>query len=55
MRRIAEHATLQRVMTAASHILDLGRDVRLASDHQYRALVTRDGGYRWPGCHIPTA
>ncbi|MEQ1873934.1 MAG: DUF222 domain-containing protein [Ilumatobacteraceae bacterium] len=55
VRRIAENANLQRVMEAGSRILDLGRTVRYASDDQYRALVVRDGGCRWAGCHIPAA
>ena len=55
VRRLAEDANLQRVMQAGSRILDLGRTVRYASDDQYKALVARDGGCRWPGCHIPAA
>ena len=35
--------------------MDLGTISRLASDDQYRALVVRDGGCRWPGCEIPAA
>ncbi len=54
-RQIAENATLQRVVTQGSRILDLGRTVRFASHDQYTALVARDGGCRWPGCHIPAA
>ncbi len=55
VRRLAENATLQRVLQAGSHILDLGRSVRLATDQQYQALVVRDGGCRWPECHLPAA
>ena len=55
VRRLAEDAILQRVLTAGSHVLDLGRDVRYATEAQYKALVARDGGCRWEGCHIPGA
>ena len=54
-RHLAENAHLQRVTEAGSRILDLGTVVRLASDDQYRALLVRDGGCRWPGCEIPAA
>jgi len=54
-RLLAENAHLQRVTQAGSRILDLGTVVRLASDDQYRALLVRDGGCRWPGCEIPAA
>ncbi|MDO8361957.1 MAG: DUF222 domain-containing protein [Actinomycetota bacterium] len=54
-RLLAENAHLQRVLQAGSRILDLGVTVRLASEDQYRALVVRDGGCRWPGCEIPAA
>jgi hypothetical protein len=51
--RVAEDAVLQRVMTAGSVVLDMGRQVRTATDAQYKALVVRDGGCRFPGCNIP--
>ena len=54
-RRLAEFANLQRVVMAGSHVLDLGRTVRCATDRQYEALVARDGGCREPGCTIPPA
>ncbi len=53
--RIAENAHLQKVLRAGSEILALGRTVRYASEAQYKALVVRDGGCRWPGCQIPAA
>ena len=53
VRRLAENATMQRVLTVGSRILDLGTDVRYATEQQYRALLVRDGGCRWLGCHIP--
>ena len=55
VRRLAEDATLQRVLMAGSHVLDLGREVRYATEAQYRALMARDGGCRWESCHIPAA
>lgn len=55
VRRLAEQANLQRLIHAGTQILDLGREVRYATDSQYRALLARDGGCRVPGCHIPAA
>lgn len=55
VRHLAEHANLQRVLHAGAAIIDLGREVRYATDAQYKALVARDGGCRWEGCHIPPA
>ena len=54
-RHLAENALLQRITQAGSRILDLGTISRLASDDQYKALLLRDGGCRWPGCEIPAA
>ncbi|HEY0520125.1 MAG TPA: DUF222 domain-containing protein, partial [Ilumatobacteraceae bacterium] len=54
VRRLCCDAELNRVVTrAASTILDYGTTTRLASDSQYHAMVARDGGCRWPGCHRP--
>jgi hypothetical protein len=55
VRHLAEHANLQRVLHAGATIIDLGREVRYATDAQYRALLARDGGCRWERCHIPGA
>lgn len=55
LRHLADSAIIQRVVRSGSVVLDLGTTSRLASDHQYRALVARDGGCRWPGCDIPAA
>ena len=54
-RRLFENAHLQRVVRVGSRIIDLGMTARYATESQYRALVVRDGGCRWPGCHIPAA
>lgn len=55
VRSLAGRADLQRLVHAAGRVLDLGRAVRLATDDQYRALVARDGGCRWPGCDRPAS
>ena len=54
-RHLAENALLQRITQSGSRILDLGTTARLASDDQYKALLLRDEGCRWPGCEIPAA
>jgi len=54
-RRLAQDASLQRVLRVGAHILELGRQVRWPTDAQYRALVVRDSGCRWPGCTVPAA
>jgi hypothetical protein len=54
VRQMCCDAELNRVVTRGkSTILDYGTTTRLASDAQYYALVTRDGGCRWPGCERP--
>ena len=55
VRMLAENAHLQRLITAGSHILDLGHDIRYITNEQYKALLARDGGCRQPDCHIPPA
>ncbi|MFM8310360.1 MAG: DUF222 domain-containing protein, partial [Ilumatobacteraceae bacterium] len=55
VRRLAENASIERIVHAGSRVLDHGRAVRLATDDQYRALVARDGGCRWPGCDKPAS
>jgi hypothetical protein len=53
-RRLACDANIATVlMNGRSEILDLGRSRRVASDAQYKALVIRDGGCRFPGCDRP--
>jgi hypothetical protein len=56
VRRMAENATLQRMLVdAAGIILDLGREVRFATIQQYKALLLRDGCCTEEGCNIPAA
>jgi hypothetical protein len=55
VKRLAEDAMIQRVLMAGGHVLDLGREVRYATEAQYKALMVRDGGCRWAGCHMPAA
>jgi Domain of unknown function (DUF222) len=55
VRHMAENAILRRIILAGSVIIDLGTTTRLATDNQFQALIVRDGGCRWPGCHIPAA
>jgi hypothetical protein len=54
-RRICCDAVLHRVLRAPSEPLDLGRQVRLVTPAQRRALLIRDGGCRFPGCHARAA
>jgi Domain of unknown function (DUF222) len=53
VRNMCTNANLQRLLTSESLPLDLGRTQRLATDHQYRAILARDGGCRMPDCTIP--
>ena len=56
VRRLAENATLQRMLIDAEGIiLDLGRAVRFATIQQYKALLVRDGCCTEDGCNIPAA
>ena len=53
-RRLACDADIAAVLVnGRSEILDLGRTKRVASNAQYKALVIRDGGCRFPGCDRP--
>jgi hypothetical protein len=51
-RRLCCDAMVGRVlMRGRSEVLDLGRRTRVVSPAQRRALVHRDGGCVFPGCH----
>jgi hypothetical protein len=53
-RRLACDADIATVLLRGpSEILDFGRSRRLASNTQYKALVIRDRGCRFPGCDRP--
>jgi hypothetical protein len=53
-RRLACDANIATVLLRGpSEILDFGRSRRLARNTQYKALVIRDGGCRFPGCDRP--
>jgi hypothetical protein len=53
-RRLACDADIATVLlNGRGEILELGRTRRVASDAQYKALVIRDGGCRFPGCDRP--
>ncbi len=41
------------ILDEAGQVLDLGREQRLYSRQQRRALAVRDGGCMWPGCDRP--
>jgi len=55
LRQLVLNAEIQLLITAGEDILWLGRGVRYASDGQFKALVERDGGCRFPGCEAPAA
>ena len=55
VRHLAEDAILRRVVVAGDAVINMGNRVRFATDDQFQALMIRDGGCRWPGCHIPAA
>lgn len=52
--RLACDATVRRLLVDPGGIpVDLGREVRIFTGAQRRALATRDAGCRFPGCHRP--
>jgi len=52
--RLACDTTVHRLLVDPNSIpLDLGREVRVFTPAQRRALATRDGGCRFPGCNRP--
>jgi hypothetical protein len=51
-RRLACDAIVQRIVVNADGVpLDMGRAERTFTPDQYRAIMIRDGGCRFPGCH----
>lgn len=56
VERLACDASVRRLVFDGDGVpLDLGREVRVFSTVQRRALAHRDGGCRFPGCHRPAA
>lgn len=53
VRHLAEDALVRRVVLSNQRVVELGTAQRFATDHQFHALVARDGGCRWPGCDLP--
>lgn len=53
VRQIAGHAIVRDVLVNGTEVLAVGRTRRLATTAQWLALIARDGGCRWPGCHLP--
>jgi hypothetical protein len=51
LRRIACDAIVQRIVVNSEGVpLDMGRATRTFTPDQYRAIMLRDGGCRFPGC-----
>jgi Domain of unknown function (DUF222) len=51
VRRLACDAIVQRIVIGADGVLlDMGRATRTFTPDQYRAIMLRDGGCRFPGC-----
>lgn len=50
---VSSGGVLERLLTAESRILDLGRTVRTFTDAQGRAAAARDQGCRRAGCDKP--
>lgn len=46
-------SVIQRVITAGTRVIELGRDVRTAPPYLRRAVITRDRHCRAPGCTRP--
>jgi hypothetical protein len=56
VERLACDATISRVLiNARSMVTDVGRATRVITGPTRRALETRDGGCRWPGCDRPAS
>jgi hypothetical protein len=49
----ASAGVIPMVLGGSGEVLDLGRAARLFTPAQKLALVERDGGCAWPGCHRP--
>ncbi len=52
-RTLCDSDIARLVIGAGSHPLDLGRNVRLFTPAQRRAVIARDQGCAWDGCTMP--
>ena len=53
VRNLCWNANIVRILLNDSMPLDIGREGRLATADQWKALVARDGGCRMEGCTMP--
>lgn len=49
------NGTLEVTVDAHGNPLDVGREARLFTTTQRKALAVRDGGCMWPGCRVPAS
>lgn len=49
------NGTLDVTVDAHGNPLDVGREARLFTTTQRKALAVRDGGCMWPGCRVPAS
>ncbi|WP_411733320.1 HNH endonuclease [Paeniglutamicibacter sp.] len=52
-RRLATDGVIPLVLGGQGEILDVGQEMRFASDPIRRAVLARDGGCFYPGCTVP--
>ena len=52
-RRLATDGVIPVVLGGQGEVLDLGREMRFATDPIRRAVLARDGGCFYPGCSVP--
>ena len=52
-RRLATDGTIPLVLGGQSEILDVGQEMRFATDTIRRTVLARDGGCFYPGCTVP--
>jgi len=54
VRQMCTNANIARLLTWGNVPIDMGREARLATNPQWKALIVRDGPYcRVPGCCMP--
>lgn len=52
---ISGNGILERLLTVDGRVIDQGRDLRVFTDSQRRAILARDQGCRSPGCDAPAS